>query len=198
MTKRSFEVQARLQASDGKWPRVPGTFHFAASSLDEFSTELSAALVAGHVPVGSAVRVVQVFNADEEEWEPIVSLDDIPDISKLRLETAPAQPLPHDVAYDDAKFTVGEPGAASPIAQDATGAVVAIDAGSLSFQLQHYAALEWLTVDEHTGELKGTPTQPCKVVDAEVLVTFPAGKFRVCRVTIQAEAPIDSRHALFF
>ena len=57
---------------------LPGTFHFSESSLDEFSTQLSAALVPGQVPVGNAVRVVQVFNVDEDDWDPIVSLDDIP------------------------------------------------------------------------------------------------------------------------
>ena len=42
------------------------------------------------------------------------------------------------------------------------------------------------------GTLQGTPTQLCKVVDAEVIVMFPLGKFYVCRITIQAEAPTDS------
>ena len=143
MTICSFEDQAPPRVR-WQWSLVPGTFRFSASSLDEFSTELSAALVAGHVPVGNTVRVVQVFIADEDEWDPSVPLDDIPDKPELQLETAPAQPLPHDVVYDDAKFLVGEPGAASPIAQDATGAVIAIDAASLSFQLRNYAALEWL------------------------------------------------------
>ena len=107
--------------------------------------------------------------------------------------------MPHDLTYSGGNFIIGEAGAVSPIARDADGVVIPIAPGSLSFQLQHYGALEkWLTVDERTGELQGMPTQPCKVVDAEVLVTFPAGKFRVCRVTIQAEAPTDSRYPSFF
>ena len=76
--------------------------------------------------------VIQVFNKDEYEWDPIESLNDIPDKAELRLETAPAQPLPHTVACDDANFIVGEPGAVSPIAWDATSAAIAIDAAGLS------------------------------------------------------------------
>lgn len=110
--------------------------------------------------------------------------------------------MPHDLTYSGGNFIIGEAGAVSPIApiaRDADGVVIPIAPGSLSFQLQHYGALEkGLTVNERTGELQGTPTQPCKVVDAEVRVMFPTGKFRVCRVTIQAEAPTNSRYPSFF
>ena len=194
MPARSFEIQARLRAADGKWPLVPGTLNVSACSLDELCAELGTAL-ASHA--GGALRVVAFFEPSEDEWIAVNSLADIPDKAKLRLE--PAQPLPDKIVYDGASFTVGEAGAVAPIAYDTTGAAVPIAPGSLSFHLQHHDALGWLTVDEQTGELRGTPTKPCKV-DAEVIVSAQSGtrQFWVCRVAVHAVEPTDSRRATFF
>ena len=45
MTSRSFEIQARLRAADGKWLLIPSTWHVSASSLEEFTSELHKVLL---------------------------------------------------------------------------------------------------------------------------------------------------------
>jgi hypothetical protein len=197
MAARSFEIQARLRAADGKsWPLVPGPpLHVSAASLDELCAQLSTALHA-------TVRVVARFDPGEDEWVAVTSLTDIPDAAKLRLEPADACAVPpHSLHYSADSFTVGQAGAVAPIAHDATGAAFPIAAGSLSFHLQKHDALDWMTANEQTGELRGTPTKPCKV-DAEVIVeaigsALPLRKFWVCHVTVHAVEPADSRRVTF-
>jgi hypothetical protein len=193
MAARSFEIQARLRAADGKsWLPVPGPpRHVSAASLDQLCAQLSTALDA-------TVRGVAHFDPGEEEWVAVTSLTDIPDTAKLRLETAVP---PHSLHYSADSFTVGQAGAMAPIAHDATGAAVLIAPGSLSFHLQKHDALGWMTADEQTGVLRGTPTKPCKV-DAEVIVqaidsALPPRKFWVCHVTVHAVKPADSRRVSF-
>ena len=193
---RLFNLRVRLPSGDKKkkWAVVDDPIHLSAASLADLCSGLHAALVGlGRLDASStSVAIDGVFDGDED-WPAVDSLDEIPAEAKLRL-TIIFPVAPHDIAYEDVKFITGEAGAVSPIARDATGAVIAIAPGSLSFQLQHYEALaKWLTIDERTGQLQGTPMVPCKVVDAEVLVTLPTGMFRVCRVAIQADAPTDTR-----
>ena len=87
MAARTFEIQARLRAADGKWPLVPGTLHVSASTLDELCAELHSALAAH---AGSAVHVVGVKDEDEDKWVAVTSMAGTPDSAKLKLEIGTA------------------------------------------------------------------------------------------------------------
>ena len=200
-TVRHFVLQLWLSTADGAWARLEPELKVAAASLHDIVPGMRAHLVAaGKLTTASpAVSIDSVWRTDgfDEEWAAVSTIDDIPDRARLRILVPldPSAAPPHALAYDDASFIVGEPRSISPIARDATGAVVGLNPASVvSFRLQYYAALaKWLTIDERTGELRGTPTQKCSVPDAEVLVTFATGQFRVCHVTVQADTPTDSR-----
>ena len=115
---RSFEIQARLRAADGKWPLLPGTHPLSASSLDELQSAL-----AGHFDSG--VRIVSVKDEDEDEWVAVTSLADIPNTAKLRLKAAPACIAPpHSLHYGPAAFKVGVEGSIEPVAKDQVGATI--------------------------------------------------------------------------
>ena len=108
-------MQNRLNTTaDGKWPLVGDSLHVSASSLDELCSELRSAL-ADRVPDGTAVRVVSVKDEFEDDWVPVTSLNAIGDSAKLRLKTAPAQPLQRELNAMNARLTVGKPVDVLPI-----------------------------------------------------------------------------------
>ena len=125
MAARTFQIQVRLRAADGKWPHVPSTFRVSASTLDKLYYQVQ-------LYCGCAVHVLRVKDEDEDEWVAVMSLAGIPDSTTLKLEIASSQPLSNDLAYSDENFLISKARAVSPIAHDAIGAVIPIVPGSLS------------------------------------------------------------------